>query len=255
MHLNYEAFPAETEQMNFVSNVPCAFLDASLSSCQFDACDPPVFKSLLSKLQSEYASASAATTKLMHYVRADLSLHDSSAHIKGKLHDFVTSQVGSIDYNPDTLYKTIVEECRTRSKYTGGVTDFPGLIKFKSITRNQVTGWLDQVKSKLAVPEWSAVSNSLNVSGIELGELSREWSRYRAVALDAGDASINKVRDRIREELKIAAGSSLGMDELVDHVLANVHQFARSNMPLFRPARLKVMILYEVFTYDPTGKV
>lgn len=93
-----------------------------------------------------------------------MSLHDSSAHIKGKLNEFILEQIGSVEFNPDTLYKTIVEECRTRSKYTGTISSFADLIQKKSITRSQVEGWLDLVRTRQALPEWSTISQQLSVA-------------------------------------------------------------------------------------------
>jgi hypothetical protein len=252
---NYIIFPKEAEELNFVSNVPCKFLDASASACNFTDCDPKILAQFMGKLQAEHPSATTATAKLIHYIRADLSLRDSSTHIKGKLNDFIVSQIGSVEYNPDTLYKTIVEECRTRSKYTGSVSDFASLIKFKSITREQVESWLDQVRSRQALPEWADISNHLKVSGMEMAELLREWRRYRAIALDAGNEAINAVRDQIRKELKLLTATKLDMSTLIDDVYSKVEVLAQSSMPPFRAPRLKVMIIYEVFTYDPAGTV
>jgi hypothetical protein len=252
---NYVIFPDETEELNFVSNVPCKFLDASLSSCHFITCDAETSAQFISKLKQEHATATPTSASLIRYVRADLSLHDSSAHIKGKLADFVVEQIGSVEYNPDTLYKTIVEDCRTRSKYTGGVSSFSDLIKFKSITRSQVEGWLDQVRSLHALPTWAEISIHLNVGGMELGELSREWRRYRAIALDAGNEAINTLRDKIRSELELVATPSISLDELLSAIYGKVEGLAISSLPPFKAARLKVMIIYEVFTYDQTGKI
>jgi hypothetical protein len=252
---NYVIFPDETEELNFVSNVPCKFLDASLSACHFTTCDAGTVAEFISKLKQEHSAATPTTASLIRYVRADLSLHDSSAHIKGKLANFVFEQIGSIEYNPDTLYKTIVEECRTRSKYTGGVLNFTDLIKFKSITRSQVEDWLDQVRSLHAVPSWAEISTHLNVGGMELGELSREWKRYRAIALDTGNAAINALRDKIRSELELVGNPSAGLHALMDVVYDKVVGSAIESLPPFKPARLKIMIIYEVFTYDQTGKV
>jgi hypothetical protein len=136
---------------------------------------------------------------------------------------------------PKTLYKTIVEECRTRSKYTGGVSNFTDLIKFKSITRSQVEGWLDQVRSLHAVPSWAEVSTHLNVGGMELGELSREWRRYRAIALDAGNEAINALRDKIRDQLELIGTTSPSLDTLIDVVYGKVEDLAIASLPPFKP--------------------
>jgi Cap4 dsDNA endonuclease len=252
---NYVMFPDETEQLNFVSNVPCAFLPSASGACQLVTCDAETLTKFIGKLAQEHPRATHAAVSLMHYLQADLSLHDSSAHIKGKLNDFILEQIGSVEFNPDTLYKAIVEECRTRSKYTGIISNFPDLIKNKSITRLQVEGWLDIVRKRQALPEWSTISQHLTVGGIELANLSREWQRYRAIALDAGNEAINVLRDNIRAELQKRAGASHSLAELVDEIYLEVKNLAQVSISPFSNARLKVMILYEVFSYETAGEV
>ncbi|MGY3547090.1 DUF4297 domain-containing protein [Bradyrhizobium sp. USDA 4469] len=252
---NYVTFPDETEQLNFVSNVPCAFLPSASGVCKLVSCDADTLKKFMDKLAQEHPGASHAAVSLMHYVQADLSLHDSSTHIKGKLNEFILEQIGSVEFNPDTLYKTIVEECRTRSKYTGTISSFSDLIQKKSITRSQVEGWLNLVRSRQALPEWSMIGQQLNVGAIELANLTREWRRYRAIALDAGNEAINLIRDKIRSELDKCAGGAQGLDDLVDEIYPEVRDLAQANMSPFSNARLKVMILYEVFTHEATGEV
>lgn len=252
---NYVAFPDETEQLNFVSNAPCAFLPAASGACQLVSCDADTLEKFIAKLAQEYPGASHAAVSLMHYVQADLSLHDSSAHIKGKLNEFILQQIGSVEFNPDTLYKTIVEECRTRSKYTGTISSFADLIQKKSITRSQVEGWLDLVRRRQTLPEWSTISQQLSVGAIELANLTREWQRYRAVALDVGNEAINVVRDKIRSELDKCAGGSHAFDDLIDEIFLEVKDLAQANISPFSNARLKVMILYEVFTYEARGEI
>ncbi|MGY4617253.1 hypothetical protein ACVWZ4_002480 [Bradyrhizobium sp. USDA 4472] len=252
---NYVTFPDETEQLNFVSNVPCAFLPSASGACKLVSCDAETLKKFMDKLAQEHRGASHAAVSLMHYVQADLSLHDSSTHIKGKLNEFILEHIGSVEFNPDTLYKTIVEECRTRSKYTGTISSFSELIQKKSITRSQVEGWLNLVRSRQALPEWSMISQQLNVGAIELANLTREWQRYRAIALDAGNEAINVIRDKIRSELDKCGGGSQGLDDLVDEIYPAVRDLAQANISPFSNARLKVMIFYEVFTHETTGEV
>jgi hypothetical protein len=174
MHDSYELFPNETERLSFVSNLPCQFMDASATVCCFSDCAAEEFAKFLAKLKNECPSATESTAKLMHFVRADLSLHDASAHLKGLMQDFVTSQLGTISYSPDTLYKTIIEECRTKSKYTGSIHTFEDLIKHKSITKSQVNGWLSQIELSHAVPNWSDFSNDLTYGAMEKLNIAKQ---------------------------------------------------------------------------------
>jgi hypothetical protein len=255
MHDNFELFPTEAEQLSFVSNLPCEFIDASAMVCCFADCEPANFAKFLAKLKSERPSATEDTAKLMHFVRADLSLHDSSTHLKGMMQEFVTKQVGTISYSPDTLNKTIIEECRTKSKYTGSINSFADLIKHKAVTKSQVNSWLSQIKVVHGVPNWSDISVDLTYGAMEKSELAKQWQLYKTLALGAGNEAINRVRARIRTELKKLEASSLELSPLTNEIFDKVWTFAKATISEISVGRAKVMIIYEVMTYDSSGDV
>ncbi|SDH50460.1 protein of unknown function [Bradyrhizobium sp. Rc2d] len=255
MHDNYELFPDETERLSFVSNLPCDFMDASATIGCFADCDAEDFKKFLAKLKYERPTATQESAKLMHFVRADLSLHDASAHVKGLMQDFVTSQLGTITYSPDTLYKAIIEDCRTKSKFTGSINTFDDLIRHKAITKSHVNGWLSQIANNEAVPNWPDFANDLTCSAIEKASIAKEWRLYRALALGAGNEAINRVRARIRLELRKIPNSSLALTPLTDQLFGSIWSFAKVTISDLTPSRAKAMIIYEVMTYDPSGDV
>ncbi len=255
MYDNYSLFSNETERLSFVSNLPCKFIDASATLHCFANCAPGDFAKFLKKLKAEYPAANATTAQLMHFIRANLSLHDASAHLKGLMQEFVTSHVGTISYSPDTLYKSIIEECRTKSKYTGTIDNFADLIQHKSVTKSQVNGWLSQIQLNNSVPDWSAISSELTYGAMEKTELGRQWHLYRMLALGAGDEAINRVRAKIRSELDSLVGSLLSLGPLTDDVFAKVWIFASTTISGVSASRIKVMIIYEVKTYEASGDV
>lgn len=252
---NYINFPTETRSLNFVSNAPVSLVDSASGIHALETCSAEDFSKFLKKLQEEHPSATDATAKLIHFVRTDLSLHDASTHLKGKLGDFVTDVVGSIEYNPDTLYKTIVEECRSRSKYTGAINSFEDLIRHKSITRAQVEEWLDVVRQRQRAPEWSDVSQDLGLSGVEAIAVRREWTLYRAAVLNPADEGGNRVRAAIRVAIGHHASSPLSMAGLLQALVSQTQAIAQSNMTPFTTARLRAMILYELYRDDQAGNV
>ncbi len=186
----------------------------------------------------------------MHFVRADLSLHDASVHLKGLMQDFVTRKLGTISYSPDTLYKTIVEECRTKSKYTGSVTSFADLIKHKAITKSQVSSWLSEITLSHSPPNWSDFNGDLAYGAMEKAELAKQWKIYRALALGAGNEAINRVRVRIRTELQKRQGSQSALSPLTDDVFNTIWSIAKATISDLTESRAKVMIIYEVMTHD-----
>ncbi|WP_158624674.1 dsDNA nuclease domain-containing protein [Caulobacter sp. 602-1] len=252
---NYLAFPDHTESLHFASNLPCEFISETTEECTFSECEPKTFAKFLKKLQSEHPEATEENAKIIHYTRADLSLHDASTHLKGKLNEFVTEHIGSVMYNPDALYTTVVEECRSKSKYVGAIPNFGELIRRKSITRSHVEGWLDTVRSARAVPAWEAVSAGLALDGLELAKWSRLWAKYRASALDPGNEGVSRIRARIRSEILALSSEKLAMMDLVSEISKRTISFALSNMSPMDESTLKVMALYEVYAYDPAGDV
>jgi hypothetical protein len=230
-------------------------MDASATVCCFADCSAEDFAKFLAKLKQECPPATEGTAKLMHFIRADLSLHDATAHLKGMMQNFVTSQLGTVIYSPDTLYKAIIEECRTKSKYTGSIQSFDDLIKHKAITKNQVNGWLAQITTSHAVPTWSEISSDLTYGAMEKASIAKEWQLYRTLALGASNEAINRVRTRIRAELNKLQGSPLELTPLIEDVADKIWPFSYRTIYDLTASRAKAMIIYEVMTYDPTGDV
>lgn len=251
---NYEAFPDDTAAMSFVSNMPLEFSDAN-QDIAFKDCGSDTFAKFLKRLQTEHGSATEDQVSLMHFVKTDLSLHDASTHVKGKLNNFVVKAHGEIAYNLDGLYRAVVEDCRTRSKYTGQIKSFEDLIRYKAVCRADVDKWLAVVGTQAKVLEWSEITSDLTYDTMKKMRLRAEWMKYRAKVLDAGDEGIRSVRRDIRSVLASVAEDGLSLTELADTVLALIKPAAVKNLSPCADDRLIVMILYEVVQYGETGEL
>lgn len=249
---NYEAFPDDTAAMSFVSNVPLEFAGAN-QDITFKDCGSDTFAKFLKRLQAEHGSATNDQAGLMHFVKADLSLHDASTHTKGKLNNFVVKAHGEIAYNLNGLYRAVVEDCRTRSKYTGDIKSFDDLIRYKAICRADVDNWLATVGAQAKVPEWSEIAADLTYDTMKKMRLRAEWMKYRAKALDAGDEGVRSVRRDIRAALAPVAEDGLSLTDLANTILAQVKPVAVKHLSPCTDDRLIVMILYEVIRYGETG--
>lgn len=250
---NFENFPDETKAMVFVSNVPCS-LFAGITGTGFAEIEKTEFEKFLKKLKAERPKANKESASLMHFEVADLSLNDASTHLKGKLNNLVVKQLGEITYNLDGLYRTVVEECRLRSKYVGTYSSLSDLLEAKTITKAQLTSWLDSLKFAHFLPQWDAIANDLALPAMEKAALAREWASYRAEALDQGNEAQNKLRDSIRKALA-SADSTATLLTLLTAIESIVKPDAQRLLPTLKPARLKTMILYEVHLYDPSGSI
>ncbi|MBN2752068.1 MAG: DUF4297 domain-containing protein [Rhodospirillaceae bacterium] len=251
---NYIAFPGDTAAMSFVSNLPLEFA-ATSQGIAFKDCSSAAFAKFLKRLQSEHGAATEGQASLMHFVKADLSLHDASTHTKGKLNNFVVQTLGEVAYNLDGLYRAVIEDCRTRSKYTGEIKTFDDLIRYKAICRSDVEKWLTTVTAQVNPPEWSELSADLNYDAMKKVRLRAEWMKYRAKVLDAGDEGIRSVRREIRTALAHVAKDGLSLTELSDAVLEQTKAAAVKHLSPYSDDRLIVMILYEVFQYGEAGEL
>lgn len=253
LHQNFENFPDETEAMIFVSNVPCALFDGVVGTA-FTEIGKDEFAKFLVKLKAERPKATEKSASLMHFEVTDLSLADASTHLKGKLHNLVVSQLGEINYNLDALYRTVVEECRARSKWTGTISSLSELLEAKTITKGKVASWLQTLQSAHALPNWEVISADLSLPALEKSALAREWTSYRAEALDQGNEALNKLRDCIRRSIA-ATSSDTALTLLLEAIVEQVKEEAVRLLPTLKPARLKAMVLYEVYFYDPSGSI
>jgi hypothetical protein len=240
--------------MSFVSNVPLEFAGAN-QDIAFKDCGSDTFAKFLKRLQTERGSATKDQAGLMHFVKADLSLHDASTHAKGKLNNFVVKAHGEVAYNLDGLYRAVVEDCRTRSKFTGEIKSFEDLIRYKAICRADVDNWLAAVGTQAKFPEWSEVAADLTYDTMKKMRLRAEWMKYRPKVLDAGDEGIRSVRRDIRSALGSVTGGGMALTELAEAVLAIVRHAAVKHLSPCPDDRLIVMILYEVFQYGETGQL
>jgi hypothetical protein len=250
---NYEAFPNDTVAMSFVSNVPLEFAGANVDIA-FKDCAGDTFDKFLKRLQTERGSATKDQAGLIHFVKADLSLHDTSTHAKGKLNNFVVKAHGEVAYNLDGLYRAVIEDCRTRSKYTGAINNFEDLIRYKAICPADVAKWLAAVGAQVKAPEWIEIVADLDYDARKKFRLRAEWMKYRAKALDAGDEGIRSVRRDIRAALAQVAEESLSLTVIANTVLAQIKPTAVKHLSPCPDDRLIAMILYEVCHDEETGK-
>lgn len=250
---NYQAFPEDTAAMSFVSNVPLEFAGAS-EDIAFKDCNADNFAKFLTRLQAEHGSATEDQASLMHFVKADLSLNDASTHAKGKLNNFVVKAHGEIAYNLNGLYKAVIEDCRTRSKYTGEIKSFEDLIRYKAICRADVETWLTAVGAQAKSPEWSEISADLAYDAMKKARLRAEWMKYRAKVLDAGDEGVRSVRRDIRMALAAFSGAQPSLMDIADTILAQIRPAAIDNLSPCTDERLIVMIIYEVFQHGEAGE-
>lgn len=248
MFHNVRQFGDRVASVTLVSNASCELhLERAFD---FRQCVPATFAKLIQAVQDEYADATEDEVALLGFERTDLSLQDSSTHIKGKLHDFVKRHLSAEEFPLDSLFRLVVEECRKRSKFTGDTPTFGDVVRFKGLTRADVQAWLNAVKAAVRIPSWEELSSQLTYPFAELLALRSAWSVYRAEALNQADEALRNIRRAIRERIGRGFGVDDGLIAIIEATFVDVEDIGRSYLTPFQPARLKAMIIYELYTKD-----
>ena len=248
MFHNIRQFGDRVASVTFMSNASCELHTEQIFD--FRQCAPAIFATLMEAVQAEYQDATDDEVALLGFERTDLSLQDGSTHMKGKLHDFVKRHVGADEFPLDSLFRIVVDECRKRSKYTGAAGTFGDVIRLKGITRADVQKWLDEVKAVVRIPSWEELSVQLNYPFQENLALRSAWSVYRAEVLSQADEALRSIRRAIRDRIVLGFGLDADLMAIIDAIFADVEDAGRTYLAPFQPARLRAMIIYELYTQD-----
>ena len=248
MFHNVRQFGDRVASVTFVSNASCD-LHAD-RTFEFHQCEAGTLEKLVAAVQVEYVDATQEEVALLGFERSDLSLQDSSVHMKGKLHEFVKRHVGTDEFPLEALFRVVVEEVRKRSKFTGKSTTVGEVVRVKGITRADVQGWLDTVKATALIPSWEELVGQLTYPFGEVLALRSAWSIYRAEVLNQADEALRSVRRTIRARIGRGYVPGLTLTETIEATFADVESTGKAYLTPFQPARLKAMIIYELYTKD-----
>lgn len=245
-------FNDEVLSIEFVSNQLCTLND-NAASFLFTECKPDDFKKIVASIRENCSTATEAQVGRLGFRHTDLSLSDMEAHTKGKLQTFVSDHLGSVRFSPDAVYKAIIDDCRRRANFSGGYTSLSEAVKFKGLTRENVQEWLDVISKDSRSPEWEEIGPQLIYPFAEALQIRNEYQIYQAAALNTADSAVHRVRLAIRKSLQpVIDKVDLNLGGMINAALINAEPTARKYLSPFSQARLKAMIIYEIYAYPET---
>lgn len=249
MYDNIDKFQSAVFSADFVSNQLCGF-NYSKKCFRLNECSPDDFKRIVASVREVYPNATEAQIGLLGFQHTDLSLGDVVSHTKGKLQTFITEQLGTVRFSPEAVYTAIADECRRKANFSGTVGSLQEAIKEKGLTKDNVQEWLDAIQSNNYSPDWGAIAPSLTYSLAEQLHIRREYSLYRAAALNSADHAIQRIRMKIAENLPaVINDQSLGLVDMIDRLFQQAEEAGKKYLSPFHPPKLKAMIIYEIYTY------
>jgi len=246
---NIDKFTGAVLSVDFVSNQLCGF-NGTNSSFRFKECKPAEFEKIVKSIQGVYPSATEAQIGLLGFQHTHLSLGDVVSHTKGKLQTFIAEQLGLVWFSPEAVYQAIADECRRKANFLGEVASLQQVIKDKGLTKANVQEWLDAIQSNSRSPDWSAIAPSLSYPFAEQLRISREYTVYRAAALNSADRAVHRIRMAIATVLPpIISDGSLNLVDMVEAIYIKTEAVGKKYLSPFSPSRLKAMIIYEIYTH------
>lgn len=118
------------------------------------------------------------------------------------------------------------------------------------MTKVNVQEWLDAIGNNSRSPEWGEIAPNLTYAFSDQRLISREYGVYRTVALNSADRAVHRVRMAITATLApVIEDASLTLTQMVEAVFVQVEEAGQKYLSPFSPARLRAMIIYEIYAH------
>lgn len=198
-----EKFKEKTKKLNFLSNAryKIGLADKSssetkdiISGIEFCQKDKDTLKDSLKEQLSLSIEPEVGDFLQLHVL--DISLTDSSRHLKGILADFFKRR---FDVTPDVdiIYKNFLNEITKRSNFQKDILSYEDLLKHKAIPKSSFTQWIDHiVHQELSLKDkWPQIMGQLNSEQVhftEVKQLKEAWTTFVLLSKDPNNQYINQ---------------------------------------------------------------
>ena len=205
---NYVKDPVSTETLNFVSNAHYNFtLSTGLKSLSRTRIlcadlDVGVIDRIRNQLSSECANKCCLPDEphLVFEVSA-LSLQDHCGHAKGKVTEFLDSELPGKKHPTVPVYRALFDEVRRKTDCEAIPVTFEELRTLKGIDRSTV----DAVLTALAANKdldalWYEIRERLvheDLGPLEVREIRTAWSKYEIDRMDAANDIVQRIRKKV----------------------------------------------------------
>ena len=113
-------------------------------------------------------------------------------------------------------------------------------------------GWT-RSKAPLGHPNGSLIAPDLNYPFAEARIISREYALYRSVVLNSADGAVHRIRMAIHGGMEgVVDDTTLDLVAMIDAIYNTAESVSKKYLSPFSPARLKAMMIYEIYTHHKT---
>lgn len=161
---------------------------------------------ILNSIKEEFKpdAVNAEFLKITFLKSNGLSVKESSTHTKGKLSEFLDKRTAGKKYNVEAVYKTIFDEVKRRTSFTGAISDLAQLKAQKGIGRS----FFDEILQLVGVRKdydksWIDVNRHLTDDGVVYGDMLVYQKHWNTIELDRMNPNNKMLLDTIKELQKI----------------------------------------------------
>lgn len=259
LYLHLETFDESVQSLNFVTNAvikgklkgnqKCE--DTSGFSC--DQLEEKELQNLENGLKAETGSTTLKDFKELTFFKlGELDIHQHETITKGKLSEFIDEQFPDAKYQIAPLYRSIFDEIKKKSDYEKEVTDFDGLKKSKSLSRNDVDSYLNLISKQNDRSDLTkSIENRLNAESADfkfVKAFNAKAKIYEIKLMNYNDKVLKKTEKKIEEVLSntsanLSADLVSSMESVVN--LLDLKKLITADMDLELVQTIVLFKLYE----------
>lgn len=206
-------FGDSVHSLNFVTNnrikaklqneIKCEDLN---EFCCDDLCSNDL-NLILEELKKEHSLNDLKNfSKITFFKLGELSINDHSTIVKGKLSEFIDKILPNTKYQIAPLYKSIFDEIKMKTNYELSVSDFDNLKKFKSISREDFSNYINQIKNNDRLDDKAkTIEDRLNSEKVNIAFIRkfRTTSKiYELKKMNYNDKGFRKIETEIKKTIE-----------------------------------------------------
>lgn len=205
-----EKFKDKTKKLSFLSNAryKIGLEDKSSSEAKDIISGAEICKKdkdlLIANLKKQLAlTVDPEIDDFLQLQVLDISLTDSSRHLKGILADFFKRRF-EIAPDVDTIYQNFLNEITKRSNFQKEIQSYEELLKHKAIPKASFIQWINHiVHQELALKDkWPEIMGQLNSEQVhftEIKQLKEGWTTFVLLSKDPNNQYINQATRIIQQ--------------------------------------------------------
>ncbi|WP_173009262.1 dsDNA nuclease domain-containing protein [Methylobacterium sp. P1-11] len=247
MYDNRVKFGHRVQEVYFVSNQPCDFIDQDKYPCSFSNGSPDSVSEFEAAMKAEIPAFKDVDTKLFHYDQTSFGLNEYSNYILGRIVNFLADHCSVQECNHRAFYLGVYDQCRNKSKFLKDVVSYDQLIAAKFVARNDFDQWINDLKLSLKTrPKWSSVqaSNS-GYTFQELAPIRIQWRNYEAMQFSTDFINLALWKKEVRKRLDQPSVAYSSIKMMIDTESEALKDTAKLRFGHYDRTFVQAALLYE----------